>query len=1277
MGFSDQLRQQSGVQPIQPSISTGTSSFSDRLRQRKLIAPVKPPAGEQKYQTRMTYSDAKAAEAPYVAEAKKANSFGGMLGSWGREMVNTVSAIPALGKTLGGMLAVPAVSDQYTKINQQNENNKIQLSRAIRAKESTGQDPTQLKKMFNQVVDLGQNTRQEYQDIAAPVQKTNKQVLGEIGQVGLEALSMGSYGLAANAGSRAFQLAPKFKSLPTAAQAAIRATREPVSLFTKQGGVRVAQGAGLGYGYDVTNNMRNNEEGVGMFKPGMGTLLGGAFPAGIGAVKATQNRLDPVLRRDRTISKTEQSLYNIENNYVKLRNNNNFKVDAGAASRKRIAESEALIGSVDKTGTITTKTPGGAIDKYKAQTIDGAENVVRNNLERLDESVNLSLVESKLLSSINDSGLVGDDLVKALNKVKKEIKGYAVKADANGNIKLKDLHDAKIGTTKQINYLTPPEKSAYRKSIARGLKEIIEDNSSFNVREVNEKIGEYLDDVTRLENLDGRKVRGGKLSKYFSQISGNIVGGSLGSALGPVGAGIGAIVGGEVTSGLRGRAMQNTFGKAFGSRLKKSDILEEAIKESKKPLPTKPILMLPPGNGRTPDSQVIRVLPSNSSVDSYFGEGLMAGKYTPPKTIYSNSLGSRKTIYKTPRTTNKNVSISSILPRPDRSVKSGKVPLLAKDRQVNPLAVEARKYKTADEFVKKQPIVYHGSQSPFTKFDNKQGTFFTDDMMNADGYAGGENVYEGYLNLKNPLVIDAKGKLHRELDTPYGKTTQEIVGKVDKSKYDGVIFKNIKDSWIDDADVDTPSTIYYAFKPKDAFLNESQLTDIWKQSQAKTPLLAKPNETLAKYSFERRRLQAKIVDDIYDAGSYTGKDKLGHDVFGGKIVKGKRIDLIVGPPAAGKSEVLANPFSKRFGSIIADADRVKVQLPEYNGGSGAARVHNESSDVVEVSLLNKLFENDVNIVLPLVAKSPGKITAIKNMAAKYGYDIHSHLNDLPPDKALARAEARATKTGREVPGDYITKEVGSKPKENFYKEAIGDPGMSEATVYSNDVGRGKGLDLVDTNQASYVFASPNTKVGLTYDDAIKQLSTKEHKAAKAKFMKIDEEMGLPPGTHSGAGAWSDGAENTFFYADGKISKDEIMYNAARKGVGDGGAKGAQKQVIYFREGKEGSDFIYEIKFKGVEPKKVYEMLRKNGVEYQTVANDRVIIFNKSGDFFDSTMLDKLDKTGKELGNNFDGITTKQGEGDFIGSWLEDDLPARQEALKVYNEIIANYKKKYD
>jgi GNAT superfamily N-acetyltransferase len=107
-------------------------------------------------------------------------------------------------------------------------------------------------------------------------------------------------------------------------------------------------------------------------------------------------------------------------------------------------------------------------------------------------------------------------------------------------------------------------------------------------------------------------------------------------------------------------------------------------------------------------------------------------------------------------------------------------------------------------------IVYHGSREEITEWYD--GSYFTDDYYNAEGYASGEYVYEGYISLKKPLIIDAKGKKWDEIDTPYGTSTQEVVGNLDTKKYDGIIFNNIKDSWIDDEEAQDPATIYWVAK---------------------------------------------------------------------------------------------------------------------------------------------------------------------------------------------------------------------------------------------------------------------------------------------------------------------------------------------------------------------------------------------------------------------------------------------------------------------------------
>jgi len=107
--------------------------------------------------------------------------------------------------------------------------------------------------------------------------------------------------------------------------------------------------------------------------------------------------------------------------------------------------------------------------------------------------------------------------------------------------------------------------------------------------------------------------------------------------------------------------------------------------------------------------------------------------------------------------------------------------------------------------------VYHGSPENFDEFMGD--TYFTPDYFNADGYAGDGTVYEVYLNIKRPLIVDGKDKKWDDIDTEYGTSTQEVVSNVDRSKYDGIIFINIKDAWFDDADYQDSDTVYVTFKP--------------------------------------------------------------------------------------------------------------------------------------------------------------------------------------------------------------------------------------------------------------------------------------------------------------------------------------------------------------------------------------------------------------------------------------------------------------------------------
>jgi hypothetical protein len=108
-------------------------------------------------------------------------------------------------------------------------------------------------------------------------------------------------------------------------------------------------------------------------------------------------------------------------------------------------------------------------------------------------------------------------------------------------------------------------------------------------------------------------------------------------------------------------------------------------------------------------------------------------------------------------------------------------------------------------------IVYHGSTEEFEEFIGD--SFFTPDYFNADGYANGECVYEVYLSIKRPLMVDCKDKKWDEIESEYGETTVDIVKNVDRSKYDGIIFLNIKDAWFDDEEYQDSDTVYVTFQP--------------------------------------------------------------------------------------------------------------------------------------------------------------------------------------------------------------------------------------------------------------------------------------------------------------------------------------------------------------------------------------------------------------------------------------------------------------------------------
>lgn len=76
-------------------------------------------------------------------------------------------------------------------------------------------------------------------------------------------------------------------------------------------------------------------------------------------------------------------------------------------------------------------------------------------------------------------------------------------------------------------------------------------------------------------------------------------------------------------------------------------------------------------------------------------------------------------------------------------------------------------------------------------------------------------------------------------------------------------------------------------------------------------------------------------------------DESGHVSLTGEIRREKRLDIVIGLPASGKSSALVEPISEQYNSRIIDSDEAKKLLPEYNDGWGAGIVHTESQLIAD------------------------------------------------------------------------------------------------------------------------------------------------------------------------------------------------------------------------------------------------------------------------------------------------------------------------------------------
>ena len=576
-------------------------------------------------------------------------------------------------------------------------------------------------------------------------------------------------------------------------------------------------------------------------------------------------------REARTINNRLTELNKVTLNNAPLRKVIDNAKSKGFDVNSDLAKTNLLQDSIDKTGTINTENAISKLNDF----IRPQEDVVSNALRAEGKTISLDEVRSKLIDMVNKSGVKGGAKIRALKNVEDDIEGYRLDADANGNIPVSTIHEAKVDKYGNINYLNP-ESAKTDKIIAKGLKEIVEDSTqSVDVKALNNELSRYYTMQNLLEKLHGKKVEGGRLGKYFAQTMGTGVGGLLGNAIGgPFGAAGGAAIGSELAGAIKGSSMAKKFGKG-GADLEMSPLMKETLDQSQSTgnLNTAQTTNIPENitSDNVIPNSIAQEIPKKKdsrliSEESYQNavKSLDSKMKNQAGQIKSSVIGGAENIIET---VPELVTIAAyhiengVRDAAELAVKLGTAVKDYTKEQLDDLfnkgklTLEVKKYDNVDDFVKAQgDIVYHGGN---LNIKNKRGGEFglstTPNIKLADFYA---NVNNGKIN---EFVIDKNAniatgrKMTEQFKTAIEKMYKEeglsyrlnslLEGWAKKNNYDGISLSFLQDiksksKGLKLLDNENEIRIFNEniIKPK------QQLTDIWNNSQKSKTSLPKASD---------------------------------------------------------------------------------------------------------------------------------------------------------------------------------------------------------------------------------------------------------------------------------------------------------------------------------------------------------------------------------------------------------------------------------------------------
>ena len=342
----------------------------------------------------------------------------------------------------------------------------------------------------------------------------------------------------------------------------------------------------------------------------------------------------------------------------------------------------------------------------------------------------------------------------------------------------------------------------------------------------------------------------------------------------------------------------------------------------------------------------------------------------------------------------------------------------------------------------------------------------------------------------------------------------------------------------------------------------SEVRAIQEESDNVTPTIELPN---------RESIQEEAYRRAMEQGSFNGKD------YTAPVRQERRMDIVLGLPGSGKSSVYTERISQEHGSRVVDTDEYRSYIPEYNGRN-AGVVHEEAS-AIKKRVLAQALKNGDNIILSIIGDNAQKLERDIADYTRSGYSVHLHLNELPNNKAMARAIGRAFpedgSQGRYVSPKIIA-EYADKPTQT-YLYLTGRSNINGIQAENNENGSrmagvsgegrsdvAQGVRVRRGDDQSGGERSSGLVSGETSQGAAVQLSSYD-------WYNNDVDFGQPPilVESSEQGITKGGAENAGTQSgvspEARLSVGDA---AAREGADGDGDTGARLDKLSGRQGRD-------------------------------------------------------------------------------------------------------------